>query len=419
MTSQINFNNIDGTYPIAGQDNSSQGFRDNFTNTKNNFEIVYNEITDLQSKVVLKSPLNNGTFNNDMQGNLISNPKFQGVRELIYDIGSNVSGSITVDFNTGSYQTLTLAGSTSIGAFANFSNTDGSFARLKLQVTVPNTAYTLTFPASVNVNVNYIAGWNSSNRTITFDGPGVYVYELNTVNGGVSFNLIDLNNNKTNIMGGNLVISTGIANVATNGIIMTVSNVNGVAVGNIIANNFIGNIISLGPDNISITGNITANYVVANLGLSGTLLTSVQPNVTSLGNLTSLAVLGNSTIGNLTVNGMTDMCGGDMYGVQFVNATDAGATALYSNVGLAIINPTSGTISAHTIVMPGTYGTAANGQVIRIAFANTITTLTQNGQGSDTVYGGFATANTNTGGTWVYYKNSVINSGNGVWYRIG
>ena len=40
MTSQINFNNIDGTYPIAGQDNSSQGFRDNFTNTKNNFEIV-------------------------------------------------------------------------------------------------------------------------------------------------------------------------------------------------------------------------------------------------------------------------------------------------------------------------------------------------------------------------------------------
>ena len=31
MTSSINPNNIDGTYPIAGQDNDSQGFRDNFT----------------------------------------------------------------------------------------------------------------------------------------------------------------------------------------------------------------------------------------------------------------------------------------------------------------------------------------------------------------------------------------------------
>jgi hypothetical protein len=31
MASNINPYNIDGTYPVAGQDNSSQGFRDNFT----------------------------------------------------------------------------------------------------------------------------------------------------------------------------------------------------------------------------------------------------------------------------------------------------------------------------------------------------------------------------------------------------
>jgi hypothetical protein len=419
MTSQINFNNIDGTYPIAGQDNSSQGFRDNFTNTKNNFEIAYNEITDLQNKVILKSPLNNGTFNNDMQGNLISNPKFQGIREQVFDLGASISGSITIDFNTGAYQTMTLAGSTTIGSLANFASTNGSFARLKLQVVVANAAYTLTFPSSVSINVGYIAGWNTTNRTITFDGPGTYVYELNTVDGGATFNLIDLTNNKTNIMGGNLVVSTGINGNAVNGIIMTVSNVGGSVVGNIRANNFIGNIISLGSASVSVTGNITANYVVANLGLAGTLLTSVQPNITSLGNLTSLSVTGNATIGNITVNGMTDLCGGDMYGVQYASATDGGTTILYSNVGLVMVNPVASTISAHTIVMPGTYGTAANGQVIRIAFANTVTTLTQNGQGSDTVRGGFTTANTSTGGIWVYYKNGAINSGNGVWYKIG
>lgn len=419
MTSQINFNNIDGTYPVAGQDNSSQGFRDNFTNTKNNFEIAYNEITDLQSKAILKSPLNNGIFNNDMQGNLIANPKFQGIREQIYNLGASVSGSINVDFNTGAYQTMTLAGSTTIGSFANFSGTNGSFARLKLEVTVPNSEYTLTFPSTVSINVDYIAGWNSSIRTITFDGPGTYVYELNTVDGGTTFNLIDLSNNKTNVMGGNLVITTGISGNAVNGIVMTVSNVSGVAVGNIQATNFIGNIISLGSTDISATGNITANFLVANLGIDGTLITSVQPNITSLGNLTSLTVTANASIGNLTVNGMTDMCGGDMYGVQYASATDGGTSLLYSNVGLVVINPSSSTISTHTIVMPGTYGTAANGQIIRIAFANTITTLTQNGQGSDVVRGGLSTANTSLGGTWVYYKNGAINSGNGVWYRIG
>ena len=34
MASLINPTNIDVTYPIAGQDNDTQGFRDNFNNIK-------------------------------------------------------------------------------------------------------------------------------------------------------------------------------------------------------------------------------------------------------------------------------------------------------------------------------------------------------------------------------------------------
>ena len=55
MTSQVNPNNIDGTYPVAGQDNDSQGFRDNFTNIRNNLVYVKAEVEDLQNKAVLKS----------------------------------------------------------------------------------------------------------------------------------------------------------------------------------------------------------------------------------------------------------------------------------------------------------------------------------------------------------------------------
>ena len=47
MASNINSNNIDGTYPIAGQDNDSQGFRTNFTNIKNNLAYAKSEIDDL------------------------------------------------------------------------------------------------------------------------------------------------------------------------------------------------------------------------------------------------------------------------------------------------------------------------------------------------------------------------------------
>lgn len=51
MTSLINPSNIDITYPIAGQDNDTQGFRTNFQNIRNNFLVASNEITAAQSSV--------------------------------------------------------------------------------------------------------------------------------------------------------------------------------------------------------------------------------------------------------------------------------------------------------------------------------------------------------------------------------
>ena len=49
MASNIVPGNIDGTYPKAGQDNSSQGFRDNFNAIKTNFTEAKSEIDDLQT----------------------------------------------------------------------------------------------------------------------------------------------------------------------------------------------------------------------------------------------------------------------------------------------------------------------------------------------------------------------------------
>ena len=52
MASNINSSNINTFYPIAGQDNDTQGFRTNFTNIVNNFSVAASEISTLQSKVI-------------------------------------------------------------------------------------------------------------------------------------------------------------------------------------------------------------------------------------------------------------------------------------------------------------------------------------------------------------------------------
>jgi hypothetical protein len=50
--SNINYDSIDAAYPIAGQDNSSQGFRDNFAAIKTGLQVAADEISDLQNTVI-------------------------------------------------------------------------------------------------------------------------------------------------------------------------------------------------------------------------------------------------------------------------------------------------------------------------------------------------------------------------------
>ena len=49
MTSQIISETIDGAYPVAGIDNDTQGFRDNFSIIKTGIATAASEITQLQN----------------------------------------------------------------------------------------------------------------------------------------------------------------------------------------------------------------------------------------------------------------------------------------------------------------------------------------------------------------------------------
>jgi hypothetical protein len=219
MTSQINPQNINGAYPVAGQDNNSQGFRTNFTNISTNFQYAAQEITDLQSKVVVNAQLAGGA-NLSVQNNMLNSPLTNAlVSDFAYTtvgLGS-VSGSFTVNYAVSHYQTATLAGDASV-AFTNWP-ISGQTGVVSLQVTVPNTAYTLTLPTAVSQNINGIQGLvypAGSSPVIEFAVTGVYTFVFSTSTNGstITINqtneiLTPLNNSKESLA------SAGAASLAT------------------------------------------------------------------------------------------------------------------------------------------------------------------------------------------------------------
>mgnify|MGYP003633777703 FL=1 len=200
MTSSINPNNIDGTYPVAGQDNNSQGFRDNFTNTKTNFQYAADEIDDLQSKVILKAALTGTTLDNNMNGSLLSNAQIQDFSQTRVALGT-LTGSVGVNYALGHYQTVTTGGSISL-AFANFPAA-GTLGFVIVRVTVSSVAHTLTLPAAVGTgsSVSSVLGIEGfASNVITFAQAGTYEFQFHTEDGGSTVYLSELTRPRNNVL---------------------------------------------------------------------------------------------------------------------------------------------------------------------------------------------------------------------------
>ena len=190
MSSNINPNNIDGAYPVAGQDNNSQGFRDNFTNTKTNFQYAADEITDLQNNVLLKAALSGTTLDNNMGGSLIYNGVIRQFGATRVALGT-VSSTTTINYVSGNFQTLTTGGSVSL-AFSNFPAA-GITAIVSVEITVASTSHTLQLPAAVSVNTSGFPGLNTGTNTITFAATGVYTLQFVTSTAGSTITLNQVN----------------------------------------------------------------------------------------------------------------------------------------------------------------------------------------------------------------------------------
>lgn len=172
--SQINTNGINTNYPVPGENNSSQGFRDNFTQIKNGLNTAGTEITDLQNKVVLKAALDNTVLNNDMANTLISNVSSRGWRATTYNLGNALSGTVLVDVNRADVHYGTVTGNIDLqfGSWAP-TNTESS---VTVKLTVANVDAVISLPSQVissnnNYGVTILENYNNIASTATITTP--------------------------------------------------------------------------------------------------------------------------------------------------------------------------------------------------------------------------------------------------------
>ena len=113
MTSAINFTSINENFPVAGQDNDTQTFRDNFNTIKTSLSTAKDEITTLQDNT---AKLNN---DNDFNLNIVQNAVLQNNREQKFDLGFATTSPTTIDYQNGSYQIVNIGADVTFD-FLNF-----------------------------------------------------------------------------------------------------------------------------------------------------------------------------------------------------------------------------------------------------------------------------------------------------------
>ena len=145
MTSNINFAAINENFPVAGQDNDTQVFRDNFDTIKTNFSEAKTEIEDLQNN----SARTDAT--SDFDYNIVTTVTLQDAVLLKRDYGAAiVAATQEVSFKQALYHVIKFGTNCAIG-LVDFPVTEvdvlgfGACGKITLELYGDGTARTLTF----------------------------------------------------------------------------------------------------------------------------------------------------------------------------------------------------------------------------------------------------------------------------------
>lgn len=186
MSSNINFSAVDAGYPIAGQDNNTQGFRDNFNSIKTALAVANTEVTTLQNNTVLTTSLTGNTaVVNDLNRSTITNGYFSEFHGKVFT--STVNSTADIDLQNGPYQVFTIAGNVTL-RFNNWPVTGNCGI---VRVVIKSDQLGVWYPTFSSVNagilsyqttfpMNHITGL----RGFTVGGEGVAIINVNAPGSG-------------------------------------------------------------------------------------------------------------------------------------------------------------------------------------------------------------------------------------------
>jgi hypothetical protein len=212
----------------------------------------------------------------------------------------SVTGNVSANYFLGNGAFLTGVGNANFTPIANFANFAGN-------VTVSSQPNITSLGTLLNVSVSGNANIGSLNA--------------NLVNGNLipaTSNLYTLGNNTNRwkdiyLAGNSIYLANVVLTASGNSLVINGGN------GNIVSNN--------------LTNVPAANIVgqVANALVSSTIYTNAQPNITSVGTLTSVSVSGNANIGNVGVANTLSSQTISVSGTTFTTTLNVTGTATFSN----------------------------------------------------------------------------------------
>jgi hypothetical protein len=194
MTSQINFAAIDENFPVAGQDNDSNGFRGNFAAIQAALASAKSEIEDLQLKAVLVETLNPSTETvaNDLNGSSIANGIYGQLNGAVPSDGeiTVTDGTNDIDLDAGPFQVFKIMGGDATLRFTNWTIDPVQYSVVRVHLVSDGNVRNVSL-ATVNAKtVVYETGsaWASAGHiTLNQDGLTHTAFEAWTYNGDVIF----------------------------------------------------------------------------------------------------------------------------------------------------------------------------------------------------------------------------------------
>jgi hypothetical protein len=162
VTSLINFAAINENFPVAGQDNDTQVFRDNFDTIKTNFSTAKTEITDLQDNAARTDE------DNDFLYNVVGSLTLQDAYLRKKDYGSAiVAGTQEISFKQAMYHVVKVGANTSL-SFTEFPTAAvdltglGQIGKATLELYGDGTTRTITFTTTGGTVIKKSPGFPGS-----------------------------------------------------------------------------------------------------------------------------------------------------------------------------------------------------------------------------------------------------------------